>query len=365
MRHVALGDYVKEGKALFKVVDLTHIWVMFDAYESDLPWIKLNDEVSFEILSLPSKEFKGNVTFIDPFLNSSTRVAKVRVELNNPDIIIKPGMFTKGLLFSKSAETEQILIPKSAILWTGKRAIVYVKVKDRESPSFLYREVLLGPESGAFRVILDGLNEGEEIATNGVFKIDASAQLQGLPSMMNPDGGVANTGHDHGEMTDHSGHTANTMIKEYEVSEDFKKQLTQFYEAYLELVESFITGEQDGIQSSLVKSTERLQEIDMALLEGEAHMEWMKHLAIIQRAIKAIHNSKDIEEQRSSFAQLNIAFYKSIKSFGLDNITTYYQYCPMADRDQGAYWFSDKEEIRNPYFGEMMLKCGETREIIK
>ena len=179
--------------------------------------------------------------------------------------------------------------------------------------------------------------------------------------MMNPDGGVANTG----EMTDHSGHTANTMIKEYEVSEKFKKQLTQFYEAYLGLVEAFITGEQDGIQSNLLKSTEKLQEIDMALLEGEAHMDWMKHLAIIQRTIKAIHNSKDIEEQRSSFAQMNIAFYKSIKSFGLDNVTTYYQYCPMADRDQGAYWFSDKEEIRNPYFGEMMLKCGETREIIK
>lgn len=204
MRHVAFGDYVKEGTALFKVVDLTKVWVLFDAYESDLPWIKIRDKVGFSIQSLPGRKFSGRVAFIDPFINPKTRVAKVRVELNNPKLEIKPEMFTTGILESEIANSDdKILIPKTALLWTGKRAVVYVKIPDRENPSFLYREILLGAEAGNFYVVADGLNAGEEIAVNGVFKIDASAQLQGLPSMMNPGGGVVSTGHNHN--TSHRG----------------------------------------------------------------------------------------------------------------------------------------------------------------
>lgn len=207
MRHVAIGDYIKEGNALFKVVDLTKVWVMFDAYESDLPWIKMDDKVDFTIQALPGKTFSAKVTYIDPFINGQTRVAKVRVEVSNPKLTLKPEMFTTGLLESKiSGASDKIIVPKSSILWTGKRAVVYVKVQNRESPSFLYREVVLGPEAGAFYVISEGLEEGEEIAVNGVFKIDAASQLQGLPSMMNPGEGSNPTAHNHGEMDEHSAH---------------------------------------------------------------------------------------------------------------------------------------------------------------
>ncbi len=187
-RYVAIGDYVKSGDPLFKVVDLTKVWALFDAYENDLPWIKLKDEVEFTIQSLPGKTFTEKVSFIDPFIDAETRVAKVRVELKNHKLEIKPEMFLNGTVHSKVAASEaQILIPKSALLWTGKRAVVYVKVPNRTSPSFLYREIVLGPEAGNFYVVAEGLEAGEEVAVNGVFKIDAAAQLQGLPSMMNPD----------------------------------------------------------------------------------------------------------------------------------------------------------------------------------
>ena len=194
MRHVALGDYIKEGFALFQVVDLTHVWILFDAYESDLPWINKGDKAIFTIQSLPGKTYTGKVAFIDPFINASTRVAKVRVELNNPKLEIKPEMFVNGTIQSKIAEnSHDLLIPKSSVLWTGKRSVVYVKVPERENPTFVYRQITLGPEAGNFYVVADGLSEGEEIATNGTFKIDAAAQLQGLPSMMNPEGGKTNT----------------------------------------------------------------------------------------------------------------------------------------------------------------------------
>jgi Cu(I)/Ag(I) efflux system membrane fusion protein len=125
----------------------------------------------------------------------------VRVEVSNPEFILKPEMFAKGILESKiTSESDQLLIPKSAVLWTGKRGVVYVKLPDREMPSFQFREIVLGPEAGNYYVVASGLEEGEEIAMNGVFKIDAAAQLAGKSSMMNPKGGKIPTGHDHGEM---------------------------------------------------------------------------------------------------------------------------------------------------------------------
>ena len=123
MRHVAIGDYVSVGKPLFKVVDLTKVWALFDAYESDLPWIKLKDEVEFTIQSLPGKTFKGKVSFIDPIIDAKTRIAKVRVELNNTKLEVKPEMFTNGIVNSKvAAGSSEILIPKTALLWDGEKS---------------------------------------------------------------------------------------------------------------------------------------------------------------------------------------------------------------------------------------------------
>ena len=199
MRHVSPGDYVTEGESLMEVVDLNRLWVMFEAYESHLPWISEGDAVTFSMNALPGKQFQGKVSYIDPVIDPDTRVARLRVEVPNAPGNLKPGMFARGRLVSDGASgDEQLLIPKSAVLWTGKRSVVYVKVPDREAPAFNYREVVLGPQAGDEYVVSDGLSAGEEIATYGVFKIDAAAQLEGKPSMMNPGGGATSTGHDHG-----------------------------------------------------------------------------------------------------------------------------------------------------------------------
>ena len=210
-RHVALGDYVKVGNPLFMVVDLSDVWVMFDAYEDDLPWINKGDKVEFTVQSLPGKKYTAKVTFVDPFIDPKTRSAEIRVEIPNPERKLKPEMFATGQLYSEIAKNnKQLIIPKSSVLWTGKRSVVYVKVPERENPTFLYREIVLGPEAGNFYVVASGLEAGEEIATNGVFKIDASAQLEGKMSMMSPasakatagkpSGGSTPAGHDHGNM---------------------------------------------------------------------------------------------------------------------------------------------------------------------
>ncbi|MGZ2369483.1 efflux RND transporter periplasmic adaptor subunit [Ancylomarina sp. YFZ004] len=363
MRHVAIGDYIKEGKPLFKVVDLSKVWVMFDAYESDLPWIKLGDQVNFSLQANPSKNYSAKVTYIDPFINGKTRVAKVRIEVSNKDQVLKPEMFAQAVLESDIAEnSSEILVPKSAVLWTGKRSVVYVKVQDRESPSFLYRKVVLGPEAGSFYVISEGLEEGEEIVMNGVFKIDAAAQLIGLQSMMNPDGGAAPAGHNHGDMaTDQS----KNKMESFDVDKKFKKQLTAFYKAYLPLTEAFVKSDSKQVKSVSENVLKELGTIDMGLLKGEAHMGWMKDLKMLESDLKTMIKLTDIQKQRAAFASFNLVLYKSIKSFGLDKVTTYYQFCPMANGDKGAYWFSNSKDIQNPYFGEAMLGCGEVKETIK
>ena len=371
MRHVALGDYVKEGTALFQVTNLTKVWVMFDAYESDLPWIKTGDHVELTMQSLPGKSYEGKVTYIDPFINPTTRVTKVRIELPNQGLKLKPEMFANGVLHSKIAESsDHLLIPKSSILWTGKRAVVYVSVAERESPSFLYREITLGPEAGNFYVVSEGLMEGEVIAVNGVFKIDAAAQLEGKPSMMNPSGGKVSLGHDHGAMSaetqeDHSEHQEMDMpdLKAV-VNAEFKQQLQKVYDDYILMKDAFVASDTREVRKTADKVKSSLQGIDMGLLEGDAHMVWMEYVDNLDAEITLISSNTDISAQRVSFASFNDAFYASLKAFGLHHGTVYYQYCPMANGDKGAFWLSDVEEINNPYFGEDMLRCGETRETL-
>ena len=363
VRNVAIGDYIKEGTKLFEVVDLSKLWVMLDAYESDLPWIKVNDKLEFTVQAMPGKNYEAKVTFIDPFIDGNTRVAKVRAEVLNKNQQLKPEMFVNGIVKSKAEKgLNKILIPKSAVLWTGKRSVVYVKVPNRETPSFLYREIVLEPEAGAFFVVSEGLKENEEIAINGVFKIDAAAQLIGLPSMMNPDGGKVSMGHNHGDMV---GGNSMQKMEGTVVDEKFKKQLTGFYNEYLLLTKAFVTSNPSLVKPAAESLLSKLSTVDMELLKGDKHMEWMTNLNVLETKLKAIAASKDIDAQRTAFAPFNQALYKSIKSFGLYKVTTYYQFCPMAADDKGAYWFSNSEEIQNPYFGDMMLGCGEVKETIK
>ncbi len=369
-RHVSAGDYVETGDPLLMVTDLSSVWVVFDAYEDDLPWIREGDSIEFTVRSLPEKKFRSKIAFIDPFINRQTRTAGLRVEIDNSSGDLKPGMFAGGKLFSSMADkAEKLLIPRSAILWTGKRSIVYVRVPGRESPSFTYREIELGPRADDYYVVASGLAEGEEIATNGVFKIDAAAQLEGKPSMMNPEGGMVSTGHDHGGMdmntaVEDDSHDNHVEIREQDIPGAFKKQLTGVYNAYIDMKDAFVSTDADAVRKEAGTVIEALEKVDMALLEGEAHMEWMDHLRLLNESLGSIVNSNDIESQRKAFLELNNTFYKSVKTFGLDRDTVYYQYCPMADNDKGGYWLSNEEEIRNPYFGDKMLKCGEVRERI-
>lgn len=185
-KRVSQGDYVNQGTVLFDIADLSKVWALFDAFESDLPFLVKGAAIEFTVQALPGKRFQGQIAFIDPFLNPTTRTAKVRVEVSNPDGLLKPEMYAMARVEARlKGYPEAIVVPRSAVLWTGQRSIVYVKQPDTMEPAFELRTVELGPSLGDSYVILRGLHEGEEIITRGLFAVDASAQLEGKSSMMN------------------------------------------------------------------------------------------------------------------------------------------------------------------------------------
>lgn len=187
-KRVEQGDYVNQGSVLFDLEDLSSVWAVFDAYEADLPYLKTGDKVEYTLQSLPGKVFSGKISFIDPILNKTTRTAKIRVETVNTKLELKPEMYTNGIIkVVLKNYINEIVIPKTSVLWTGKRSIVYVKQPETNTHIFKLREIELGVSLGEEYIVLSGIKNGEEIVTNGTFSIDASAQLEGKRSMMNID----------------------------------------------------------------------------------------------------------------------------------------------------------------------------------
>lgn len=235
-KKAVLGQFVKEGQDMFVINDLSHVWVKLDAYEPDLPWIRYGQEVTFTTPSFPGKTFKGKVIFIEPVLDMPTRTVKVRVDAANPDYELKPHMFVNAELEAEiddhgsvikpewlgkyicpfhpeevspkpgiCPKTKQplqpataygysgvenpvlpLVVPETAVLFTGKRSLVYVEGPDQPRPTYEQRDVVLGPRAGNQYVISSGLKEGERVVVKGNFEIDSSVQISGQPSMMNP-----------------------------------------------------------------------------------------------------------------------------------------------------------------------------------
>lgn len=375
---VNLGDYIQRGMPIYQIANLSQVWVLFDVYEADLAWVKKGDKVAFTIPSLPGKSFEGNITYLDPVINPATRVAKARVELNNKDQELKPEMFVSGTVMAQlPLQSDAIVIPKSAVMWTGKRSVVYVKKTTASGVQFSLREVDLGPGLGDSFVVNQGLEAGEEIATNGTFSIDAAAQLAGKPSMMNPQGGPAMTGHNHGgsptgetsksgpeaaTSADAADHTA--MDQRLQVDNRFSRQLNRVFGAYTQMKNALVNDQAVNAQNSAEPLLEALKGVDMKLLTSpEAHTHWMTLAGELASGAKAIGGTGEIELQRDHFKHLSAHMVKAVRLFGIDR-EVYEQFCPMADNNKGAYWLSLEENIRNPYMGSRMLTCGTTEATI-
>lgn len=354
-KKLSQGDYVTKGQSLYTLGSTSRLWLVFDVFESDLSNVKKGNKVVFTTPSVANKEFDAKVTYIDPMLNSSTRTATIRAEINNSGNKLKPGMLLNGTIISvksttMNSENETVIVPNTAVLWTGERSVVYVQLPDTDVPSYQYREVEIGGRSGDYINVVEGLEIGEEVVTHGAFAIDAAAQLNNNMSMMN----------------------RNVKIKKEEQSDvvpsfsdvtpiEFKAQLDQSIIKYIDLKNALVDTDQNSASLAADFFSKSLKDIDMTLLEGESHIYWMEQLKALDSHATMVINSPDVEEQRNQFDFLSQAMINSTKAFGTNDKTYYVQYCPMAKGNEGADWLSTEDQIRNPYFGDKMMKCGSVK----
>ncbi len=194
------GTFVNTGTPIFTIGDPNYVWVKLDAYESDYPWLRKGQDVVFETDAYPGETFAAKVVYIDPVFNNATRTFTLGALSPETGGKLKAGMLVRATIHARltadgnvAGEDEDIakaplVIPASAPLITGKRAVVYVK-SSREAGRFEGREIVLGPRAGNYYLVLAGVNEGDLVVKNGNFKIDSALQIQARPSLMSVQGG--------------------------------------------------------------------------------------------------------------------------------------------------------------------------------
>ncbi len=169
------GARVAAGEPLYRLVDFSHVWVIAEIYEQDLPMVRVGQTAEVELDAFPGERFKGEVSFIYPTLTAATRTAKVRVELDNPDGKLKANMFAVVQLSADMARGEILSVPDSAILDTGKRQTVLV---ERGEGRYEPREVKIGRRADGYVEILEGVAKDEKVVVSANFLIDAESNLQ-------------------------------------------------------------------------------------------------------------------------------------------------------------------------------------------
>lgn len=381
------GDWLPEGRRFVQVMDPSNLWVHLEAYERDLQWLETGLPVTFSIEAFPGERFEGEISFINPHVSTDTRTVEVRVEVPNPEGRLKPGMFARGTVRVPVGEGDPpLLIPKSAVLLTGERAIVYVQLGDREQPTFEGREVRLGPRVGDEYVVREGLEAGERVVTRGNFKIDSELQIRGERSMMAPEGG-GDPSHDrgdhgHGDASpeeDHAGHEevgaaagekAGETVEETALPEaagfadsvpsSFGEELRPLIQGYFDMVTAMAGDEQEAARSGLEALAKSLGEIGKHRLEGEAHGAWMKRYESLDGLAERMGEAEDLDGMRAHLHALSLEVEKIAASFGAGKLSAMYRvYCPMAHDNEGGIWLQDDETVSNAYFGQSMLRCGE------
>ncbi|WP_114750447.1 efflux RND transporter periplasmic adaptor subunit [Pleomorphovibrio marinus] len=338
-RNIATGDYVGRGTAMFDLVDLSSVWVILDAYEKNIQNVQIGDPISFKVAAIPGREFSGRITFINPVMDESTRTIPLRAETSNPGGRLKPGMFVQAEISSTSRELPGLLVPKSSVLWTGPRSVVFVQVGNRDAPAFEMREVELGGAVGKDYRILSGINEGDELVSQGTFAVDAAAQLTGNYSMM-----------------------LRPEVKSMDVPESFREQITETVKAYLPLKDAFVESDPQMVLSKIAPLKKEVENVQDEDLDQNSLEEWKGIKRRLLRSLEGMGEANEIGAQRKHFEDLSEEMIEAVELFGVIGLTLYRQFCPMAFDDQGAYWLSAEKEIKNPYFGDEMLTCGDLKE---
>ncbi|MBD3675036.1 MAG: efflux RND transporter periplasmic adaptor subunit [Planctomycetaceae bacterium] len=392
------GKYISAGEPIYRVANLSTIWLMLELYPEDASRVRFGQFVEAELTSQPGRKLEGRIAFIDPTVDEQNRTVGVRVEFKNPKGELRPGdyaqatiqipigpqgeVYDEGLAGKwispmhpqviedepgdcpicgmKLVPTERygytdqpvpqetsLIVPRSAILMAGEHSVVYVET---EPGRFEIRNVTLGPILRDEAVILEGVEAGEKVATSGNFLIDSQMQLAGKPSVINPTKYKPKSSQDYRnkplefdniQMTRLEGETGLKLENLYQSYFDIQKALASDRKPEKTEVETLVTNAVD------LEAQDKLSPAQKDLLTAiETNAAHLHHVSI--------------DEARVKFKPISHAVVTlSTQLRGEQAQRSFYQFfCPMVKEGEGD-WLQADETLINPYFGSQMLSCGE------
>lgn len=345
-RNYDKGAYVAAGTPLFRTADLTAVWIVLDIHEKDLAEVSLGDYVQLSAAAYPEDLYSGVVVYLDEMINPTTRVAQARVHVSNPDWKVRPGMFVRGVLTPQESKVYKgrLVVPVTAPLFTGRRAVVYLERMWDGKPYYEPRTVRLAARQGDVYPVVAGLREGDKVVTRGAFALDADLQIRGGPSMMTgPD-----DRHD-------PPRTRPLRLKPLELQE-----LRPLFSMYLDLQTALALDEPERIRDS---GDRFFIALDKVKLRDQAKTLFEQSRKILGAQKAPWTQAKSIDAQRRVFLHITqemialLARHGNPMAHGLR-----LAYCPMAFDDLGAYWIQKSDGVKNSYFGAKMFRCGEIRQ---
>ncbi|KIG14464.1 putative Co/Zn/Cd efflux system membrane fusion protein [Enhygromyxa salina] len=349
------GQYVEAGTVLFRIADLSRLWVQLDAYESDLPALMEGQSVDIEVEALAGERFTGEVAFIAPLVDARRRVTRVRVEVDNPTGKLRPGMFVEAVVRGGAvgeAKQKPLVVPVTAPLFTGRRSLVYVELPPTEQggrPSYVPRVVELGPRMGDLYPVVAGLSAGERVVVHGAFAIDADLQIRGGASMM----------------TQADANAEREPLARIEPNQKLRSELAAVLGAYLDMQVALADDDWHAAQAAAGRMLEATRAVAPAR-DSAADQAWSVIGAALESHAKQAAESQAIEGARGAFLHASGLAQQILAVFGnpLDTPLRL-AFCPMAGANEGAEWIQATDVLANSYFGESMLSCGEFRSTIE
>ena len=386
-----------------------------DAYESDLLWIRYGQPLQFTVRAYPGQVFSARIAFIQPTLDERTRTVKVRANVDNQDGQLKPGMFVTATVLSRIAGAGKVIdpsltgkwicpmhpeivkdkpstcdlcgmplesaeqlgyvvpelqetppplvIPVSAPLITGKRAVAYVKAPG-QTGVYESRDVVLGPKAGDYYLVESGLEQGEKVVVNGNFRLDSELQIQGKRSMMSAEQ-AGGSSHELQETFETTFERHLRKPRAPKSSEKFLLQFDKVLENYFTLHTNLSQDDFERARETGKQIISSLQDVKAEGLSESALRMWEKQSQQIEVVARAIGSSSTIEGARKQFQLLSESILEIVKEIGTSGkIPIFRFHCSMAFNNRGADWLQNRKGTENPYFGDAMFRCGKQVETL-
>lgn len=339
-KNVLEGKYIKPGENLYRIGDISKIWVYADIYEYEVPWVRIGQVAEMSLSYLPGKIFKGKVTYIYPYLETKTRTIKVRLEFENPNWELKPDMYA-DVRIQVEPKKNVLAIPKEAVIHSGLRTVIIV---DKGHGFFEPRDVKIGLEATDYYEVLNGLNEGEKVVTSSQFLIDSESRLkEAIAKMLKAK-----------RLKQEVKEAKLQKHRQISIRESTRKAMEEVWDIYFRI-------RKELSNDSLANIGEQVSLIQTKLMEILDSDESGELKDLFRDMIKAVGRlqpeEKDIVRVREGFLELSKYLIDYMRKFDRDeSIKKGYKlfFCGMEKKR----WVQLENKPGNPYLGSSMVRCG-------